>query len=214
VGRFWVCVLTLGLAACSTPAFHDAGQRDEALASFRSGRAALACGNGINCMFNWTSSKAAAEQFAQREQWDNLAESVLATGYDIDLTWFYLGLAAQGLKYDSAARIYYETSLRRNTAGGLSTCLSACGPVNLPADAQRMMADLRSGPTLSSAQPSRPAKATPAASTTTAKTTNWQTPSTSSAQPAGQWVDPSASPQAASTPAAGGWVAPPPAPQH
>ncbi len=212
-------VLAFGLAGCSTSVgFHSQADRDAALATFRNGQASLACGNGLGCALGWTPVRPAAERFAQSEQWDNLAEVVLAQGYDIDLTWFYLGLAAEGLGYNDAARVYYQTSMRRTTVGGLSACGGdLCGPVVLPDDAQRMLAQLATSkpPVAQRQRPTRSNQATAkAAAKPAAAGTDWQSPGAAPAS-SGQWVDPGATPTAA-TPASAtggsGWVTPTPTP--
>ena len=45
------------------------------------------------------------------KQWSDLAASVTQSGKNLDLLWFYLGEAANGLGYSDAATIYYKKAL-------------------------------------------------------------------------------------------------------
>jgi hypothetical protein len=139
----------LALTGCGAQqvGFSDPAARTAALEKFHAGTAAMTCGTGIDCTFKWINSRAAAQRFAQAQKWDDVADVVLAAGMDVDLAWFYLGLAAQGENRTSAARTYYNMSIRKTTAGGINACGSVdesqCEGVTLPDDADEQMASLR-----------------------------------------------------------------------
>ena len=45
------------------------------------------------------------------KRWNDLAAAVVQSGHNIDLLWFYLGEAANGLGYADAAKIYYARAV-------------------------------------------------------------------------------------------------------
>ena len=119
--------------------------RAQALAGFRYGQASLQCPTGQSCLFDWAGSRGPARRLMLAQRWDDLADVVLAAHYDQDLPWFYLGLAAAGLNQNDAARSYLDQSIRHSLIGGTQTCLpNLCDGINLPADAQSLMARLPS----------------------------------------------------------------------
>src|SRR5580658_5366879 len=141
--------MMLALSGCGAQqvGFSDPAARAAALDKFHAGTAAMTCGTGLDCTFKWVNSKGAAQRFAQAQKWDDVADVVLAAGMDVDLAWFYLGLAAQGENRAGAARTYYNMSIRKTTAGGVNACGSVdesqCDGVTLPDDANEQMAALR-----------------------------------------------------------------------
>ena len=201
--------MTLALSACGSATqvgFSDPAARSAALEKFHSGTAAMTCGTGFDCTFKWINSRAAAQRFAQAQRWDDVADVVLAAGMDVDLAWFYLGLAAQGENRTSAARVYYNMSVRKTLAGSASACGSVntdnCLGVDLPDDANRMMAQLRGGGSRAAAP--RPRTTAPVAAATPAST-GWVAPAPASSGSSSSFVTPA---PAASTQSGGGWVAP------
>lgn len=177
------------------------------MAAFRSGQASLPCGDGMGCSLQWAGARGTVERYAEAGNWSGLAESVLSVGYDTDLTWYYLGIAAQNLGYPRAARVYYQASIQRSTAGGLAACnasLGLCGSANLPIDAQRMLAELPV--TRAAASDQRPRAAAPStvanapAADSTSTTRAWESPTPNGqSQPApaaaGNWENPTPAPK-------------------
>jgi len=194
------------LAACATVGFQDPAQRAQALAAFSNGEAVLACGVGINCMVAWDAARPGAQNLARVQRWYDLAEVVIAAGYDEDLPWYYLGVAAQGLGEYAAARTYYDRAIRDSLVGGLYACnrpelgVDFCDGVNLPDAAQLAMASLPEPVAHHVHHAVRHAavhKPAPASSPTVA--------------PSPAWVAPVATPAApAPASSSGGWVAPVP----
>ena len=136
--------LLLAVAACAGPVgFQNAADRAGALSALRTGQAQLGCPANSNCLFTWAVTRPAAQRLLAAQRWDDLADVVLAANFDQDLAWFYLGLAASGLGYNDAARVYFNRSIQRSVIGGLQTCApNLCDGVNLPADAQVVLANL------------------------------------------------------------------------
>jgi hypothetical protein len=157
----------------------------------------MTCGTGFDCTFKWFTARPAAQRMSQAQRWDDLADVVLASGMDVDLAWFYLGLAAQGENRTSAARVYYDMAIRKSMAGGASACgtLSPdyCDGVTLPDDASRMVAALGSGGGRIASPAPRPRA------------------STASAKPdSGGWVAPASTTSASGTNTSSSFVAPAP----
>lgn len=137
-----------GLAGCSVVAVghQDPATKAEALAAFHAGTANFNCGQGLSCAVRWSAAKQSANRLLIGERWDDVADVVLGAGYEQDLTWFYLGVAAEGQGQTRAARTYYDNAVRRSLYGAGYSCTSAgmtsCDGIRLPQDAQQMLAAL------------------------------------------------------------------------
>ena len=186
-------VAALAAAGCTPPpapiGFTDVSQRDQAMAAFRSGRARLDC-VGPSCMPRWLGQddpatrqpngnrREAAQQALGARNWSGLAEVVLSAGVESDLTWYYLGVAAQGMGLNSAARTYYQASTRRSRDRSGMACgaVIPCDGVSLPRTAQTALYAITPRPR---AQPAGSAEATPAAEAPDAHApSNWVRPVT------------------------------------
>ena len=95
------------LAACAAQA--PRVSEETQLQQLQSGEASLNC-TTLPCQFNWVSQRPNALQMYNSERWRELAVLVMRGGYRNDLTYFYLGRAAEGLNYLTAAEGYYRTS--------------------------------------------------------------------------------------------------------
>ena len=115
------------------------------LESFRHGEAVLKCDN---C--GWAFSQRAGrllELYRQRE-WENLAREVMDVGYVQDISWYYLGAAAEGLGLPHARQYYRQAE---SLAGNREThCKGAladlCNGVDLPRQAREALARLPAEP--------------------------------------------------------------------
>lgn len=150
-------VAALALAGCTPPpapvGFTDAAQRDQAMAAFRAGRARLDC-TGPACLPAWLGQadpvtrqpngnrREAAQGALAAQNWSGLAEVVLAAGVESDITWYYLGVAAQGMGLTPAARTYFQASIRRSRDRSGLACGTTipCDGVALPRTAQAALA--------------------------------------------------------------------------
>ncbi len=200
------------LGGCAAPQFQDPTARAQAMAAFQAGTSTMSCGTGIDCMVKWNLMRPSITRLVQAQRWNDVAESVLATGYDIDLSWYYLGLAAANLNDVEPARLYFDTAVKRAVMGGMFSCMaggqSACDGIALPDDANTAMASLPP-PVVAEAEPEQaPApvhhhhrKPTHPAATSTAS--NWVAPvSGGGAGQAGSTAS------ASSGSSGSGWVAP------
>lgn len=73
--------------------------------------------------------------------WNELAAKVMDIGYGGDLTYYYLGRAAEGLGYLPAAKTYYELSLNAEWKCDAMT-KSTCQGHNFPDDAKKHLSKL------------------------------------------------------------------------
>jgi hypothetical protein len=80
----------------------------------------------------------------EARQWRELAVLVMQIGYTNDLTYYYLGRAAEGLGFGDAAKTYYQISTRLTSAG--ITCAADganyCNGQIFPAAAEVELAQL------------------------------------------------------------------------
>lgn len=143
----YLAILLL-LTGCNIVAVghQDPAAKAEALAAFHGGAATFHCGQGLSCAVKWSAAKQSANRLLIGERWDDVADVVLGAGYEQDLTWFYLGVAAEGQGQTRAARIYYDNAVRRSLYGAGYACTSAgmssCDGIRLPQDAQQLLAGL------------------------------------------------------------------------
>jgi hypothetical protein len=173
--------------------------RSELLALLQTGRPALDCREP--CLSEWRRVQPNATQLDATAKWGDLAVLVMHTGYQDDLTLYYLGRAAEGMGFYAAAGSYYKQSMQ--LSGTMIACANLsrlCAGVTLPKEAEQHLAATEH--LLAPAKPRRaraPAQPTAAAS-----------PAAGEAEPAAASAPPDTGP--AAPPAASNAVpAPPPA---
>jgi hypothetical protein len=102
------------------------------------GQVVLDC--ALGCATQWGATRRTLKYFHDTSQWGALALNVMKIGFNDDLTWYYLGRAAEELSYLDAARIYYAASLGAPRCNG--ALFNNCDGFDLPADAQRRLGPL------------------------------------------------------------------------
>jgi hypothetical protein len=103
----------------------------EALAQLQAGRAVLGCREP--CLAAWRGIQPQAAQLDAGARWQDLATLVMRTGYQDDLSLYYLGRAAEGLGYRAAAAGYYrQSTLLSGTSTSCQSQSRLCGGVALP----------------------------------------------------------------------------------
>jgi len=135
------------LAGCAAPmATQDPAQRMAAIDSTRAGTAVLSCGNDLSCALRWQNVRQTALQDAAAQQWADLAALVIGAGYNADVSWYYLGQAAQGMGSYDAARQYFNTAIGDAAAGGPAACaggvVDLCNGVAVANDAQMLLSQV------------------------------------------------------------------------
>ncbi len=101
------------------------------LDDLKAGKQNLDCGQ--KCLFTWAAQAGSIHALDLAENWTALAVRVMQIGYGEDLSYYYLGQAAQGLGYHPAAIIYYGTALQLSTGlNPLTKCASGQSTGNDP----------------------------------------------------------------------------------
>jgi hypothetical protein len=72
-----------------------------------------------------------------------LAKGVIQVGYSDDLTYYYLGRAAEGLGHLDAARTYYKLSNASRTK--CASIINNCDGIKLPLQSQERLSNLETG---------------------------------------------------------------------
>jgi hypothetical protein len=129
---------------------------DELIRRLQAGEPMLEC--SLPCRDAWRANRTTALVLNETRQWRELAVLVMQIGYTNDLTYYYLGRAAEGLGFWDAAKGYYRISVRLASAG--ITCrvegAEYCNGQVFPAAAQTELAELTPPP------PTPPPKTHPA----------------------------------------------------
>lgn len=128
------CLLLAGCAervASVTPA--------ESLTLLRTGRPLLRCRDA--CLAEWQRAQPQAAQLEAGARWQGLAQLVLRIGYQDDLSLYYLGRAAEGIGYPTAAASYYRQSMQLSgTSISCQNLSRLCAGVALPRAASSRLA--------------------------------------------------------------------------
>ena len=123
-------------ASCRLPSLE---RTQAALARLQLGQSVLDCREA--CLKAWTRVQPNAAQLDADAKWDDLAAVVMRSGYQDDLSLYYLGRAAEGRKFYAAATSYYRQSIA--LWGTSISCLNfsrLCGGVALPSVASARLA--------------------------------------------------------------------------
>src|SRR5271169_3241016 len=115
------CIGALTLAAMTGCTMKNANvPPDELMRQFQAGQPMLDC-SMEECGLGWMQNRHKAELLEATGRWQELALFVMQIGFMDDLTYYYLGRAAQELGYLQAAQRYYRIAER------LSVTELACG---------------------------------------------------------------------------------------
>jgi hypothetical protein len=107
-----VCIGALTLAAMTGCTMKNANvPPDELMRQFQAGQPMLDC-SMEECGLGWMQNRHKAELLEATGRWQELALFVMQIGFMDDLTYYYLGRAAQELGYLQAAQRYYRIAER------------------------------------------------------------------------------------------------------
>ena len=154
---------SLILAGCAGESGEQEGRfahsdRTELLARLQLGQPVLDCREA--CLAAWKRIQPSVAQLDAAARWDDLAVLVIRTGYQDDLSLYYLGKAAEGRKFYAAAVDYYRQSMRLSGTSTSCAYLSRlCGGVTLPSSAAERLAAAERLSAQPKARPRRPASA-------------------------------------------------------
>jgi S1-C subfamily serine protease len=137
---FFYPALICVLASC---AIHRQAQPVQAVADglskeFSTGTVRLEC--QTSCALSWRLKSRHAKTLYDNKLWTDLAAQVLEINYPSDLTYYYLGRAAEGMKQHEAASIYYRLALTE-----LHRCdgwMNDCDGFDFPKDIRVRMSGL------------------------------------------------------------------------
>jgi hypothetical protein len=111
----------------------------EVLAMLQTGRPVRNCREA--CLTTWQSVQPQAAQLEMSGRWSDLAVLVVQTGYQDDLSLYYLGRAADGLGYRNGALSYYRQSMQlSDTSVSCRNLSHLCGGLLLPTAASQRIA--------------------------------------------------------------------------
>jgi tetratricopeptide (TPR) repeat protein len=133
--------LAFSLTACATipsSGVRYETNRAELTDDFKNGNARLGC--GVNCAATFAYNRSTLKRYYDQDLWNDLAVNVLGIGYGSDISYFYLGRAAEGLGYITAADTYYRLSLASELK--CVVVVDVCEGFAFPRDAESRLADI------------------------------------------------------------------------
>jgi len=124
IGSFAITGFVLLSIGCSTGGSKSVAEHEvfDTLDTFRRGELRLTCETA--CSGSWGSIRRKAKSHFENSLWTDLAIDVAQVGHRVDLAYFYLGRAAEGLGHVDAARTYYRLGIanRYKCAGLINNC--------------------------------------------------------------------------------------------
>ena len=84
----------------------NSSKSDQVVTIFVKGEIDLSC--GPTCSGDWGFNQRKIKYYWKSGQMTELAKTVIAINHGVDLSYFYLGQAAEGLGYLEAAKMYYN----------------------------------------------------------------------------------------------------------
>jgi len=137
-----VRVITEGSALAEAPAI-DATQAmafySSSYESFKQGAIDLSC---KNCGLKFYLNQSDLKNLHDKQDWRGLAQNVIKIGYEFDLSYYYLGIAAKGLGLIEPSKIYF-TKAKALSETPDSTCANAkmikCNDIDIAASADEAL---------------------------------------------------------------------------
>ncbi len=132
-----IALMLVGCAAANQNIDVDAALSDELATKFVSGKLDLDC--DTSCSGRWGASRRQALKLYWAKDWKGLSKLVITVGFDVNLAWYYMGVSAQELGLNAAAKKYYEKTIAISNGvdDGLQCdfVFNNCDGFNLPHDA-------------------------------------------------------------------------------
>jgi hypothetical protein len=101
-------VITEGSALLEAPAV-DATQAmafySPSYESFKQGTLELTC---RNCSLKFYLNQSDFKKLHEKKDWRGLAQNIIKVGYEFDLSYYYLGVAAKGLGLSEPSKVYFR----------------------------------------------------------------------------------------------------------
>ena len=169
VWRYAAVLVVLFVAGCAKQYTNlTTDQRIQLLKSFERGEARLSC--NVGCIASNSPTK--ARKLLERGEWSELAIEILKVGYDLNLNYYFLGRAAEGIGKYGAAKRYYLLALNTNK------CHTGCVGFSFPGDITKRL-DLIAD----KLEPTSVAKANPSATPTQPSSTAVESPTLDGSNP-------------------------------
>ena len=108
--------------------------------AFKAGKVRLECTWG--CGYKLGLNLKEIDALIYSHSWNELSTKVMDIGFGGDLTYYYLGRAAEGLKYFPAAKTYYELSLTATEKCDKVT-KATCQGHNFPDDINKHLENIK-----------------------------------------------------------------------
>lgn len=105
---------------------------EKAVEIFLKGETELSC--GIKCAGDWGYNKATILSHWKNEQYSELAKNIIAVNHGVDVNYFLLGQAAEGMEYPEVAKIYYRKSI--DFSYKCDGFVNNCDGINVPEEAE------------------------------------------------------------------------------
>ena len=90
-------------------------------AMFKEGKLELTC---VNCGLTNLMNNSTVNEYIRKEDWRRLMQTIIKANHKSDLSYYHLGLAAEGMGHKEAARIYFEKA-RELFYGQEFSCVTA-----------------------------------------------------------------------------------------
>jgi TPR repeat protein len=91
---------------------------------------------GLSCAGSWGSNRTRLKKHFENNEWLELFSRVVKVGYQVDLAYFYLGRAAEGIGSFDAAAAYYRLATNPSTRGqACAGFINNCNGFIFPKDA-------------------------------------------------------------------------------
>lgn len=119
----------LNLSCSSSYKTLDSSLQEQLINDLNTGNANLEC--RFTCSSTWLNALPRLKILHDEGRWRQLALETQKIGYSDNLSWYYLGRAAEGLHANNAAKTYYNISIE-NTNSGLRC--RKCNGLNFPQD--------------------------------------------------------------------------------
>lgn len=152
--KAWATLLLAALTAALLAGCAQTGPRStsgsevtDVMAAFRSGDLRLTCDTA--CSGAWGMNRRDAKGYYNARLWPDLVGVIAKVGMRVDSGYFYLGRAAEGMRYPEAARTYYRLALA--TTFKCAGVFNNCDGIDVPREATAALARLTQAP----AQPGR-----------------------------------------------------------
>lgn len=126
-------------SSCSLFPASDDGLKKQLHNDLIAGNAHFYCSD--SCQATWQEARPGINRLHNTGQWRELAFEVQKIGYSNDLSWYYLGRAAEGLSAPEAAKSYFKTSIEKTTSG--QHC-NACNGLTFPQESSQQLSSIAS----------------------------------------------------------------------